>query len=84
MMRKFFEKDKIVTPFVISFVSDFFIENSVSGRSAFENKIILVQKNFFRNFDFKSGCKNEYEGKNKTYETDPEIELLEKLVIKPS
>ena len=49
--------------------------------SAFNNEIVLVSRNFSENFDFKNGCKDEFEDKTKKFAVDPEIQFHAKSIL---
>ena len=52
-------------------------------KSNFKNEIFLVTRIFFRNFDFKNGCKSVFENSNKTVAAHLDIGLPTKLIFKP-
>ena len=39
---------------------------------------------FFRNFDIKNGCKNNFEDTNEKFAADPKIGFLTKSILNPS
>ena len=42
----------------------------------------LVSRNFFINFDFKNGWRNEFKDINENHEADPDIKFLRKSISK--
>ena len=49
-------------------------------KSAFENEIFFVSRNFFGYYDFKNGCKKEFEDNNENHAADSKIRSLQKIL----
>ena len=55
----------------------------VLRKSAFENEIILVSRNFFKNFSSQMGEEWNLRIKTKNYVSDPVIGFFAKRILKP-